>query len=375
MSYHVRDVLESVQDTAPAPRTTTDDIIATARRMRARRTAAVVTGGTAAFLAVVVAAAIGLRTPAAEVPSVADSVPVSLLTLPDKFSTVLGEYRVGPYQIGPVGAVTAGYQELPVYRDGQTWDGDNGQSYPLSDGMITFYRSGGYDPDALGAEEPSGTFGAAFPVTVAGRPGIGREMSYSTSVAAGVVYAAPTVLPDRYVRTALAWQYAPRAWATYVPQLLRRTESTQDALRIAAEVTPQPARQIRMPYRLGFLPDGWQAVAVTESTTKMSDVVSEVFLHDGPLPKTKRVAKVDIRLPSVHIVVMRGQPKDEKIRGRDGVHCYSPQPACTLIVGGYFIDVDGRFSGSLSETDVRQIVLGLTPVDIADHAAWVPVDD
>jgi hypothetical protein len=364
--------LESVQDTAPAPRTTTDDIIARARRIRARRTAAVVTGGAAACLAIVVTAVVGLGQPAAEVPPAAQSVPKPLLTWPNAFNTVFGEYRVGPYQIGPVGQVTAGYQELPVYRDGQTWDGDDGRPYPLSDGTITFYRAGVYNPDTLGAEEPSTRFGAAFPVTVAGRSGIGREMSYTTNQAAGEIFSAPTVQPDIYVRTVLAWQYAPKAWATYIPQLLRRSESTQDAVRVAAAVTPQPARPIRLPYRLGFLPDGWQPVAVTESTTKISDLVSEVYLHDGPVPRADLAGKVDIRLPGVHIVVMKGEPKDEKIRGKDGVHCYSTA-ACTVILGDYLIDVDARFSGTLSATDVRQIVLGLKPVDIADHNSWVPV--
>jgi hypothetical protein len=242
----------------------------------------------------------------------------------------------------------------------------------LSDGTITFYRAGVYNPDKLGAEEPSARFGATFPVTVAGRSGIGREMSYSADQATGVTSDTPTVQPDRYVRTVLAWQYASKAWATYIPRLLRRSGSTQDAVRIAAAVTPAPARPIRLPYRLGFLPDGWQPVAVTENTTKISDMLSEVFLHDGPVPRGDLAGPVDIRLPSVHIVVMKGTPKDEKIRGKDGVHCYST-PACTVVLGDYLIDVDGRFSGSLSQTDVRQIVLGLKPVDIADHNAWVPV--
>jgi hypothetical protein len=370
MSYHVRDVLESVQDTAPAPHTTTDDIIARARRMRARRTAATVTGGAAAVVAVVLAAVAGLGGgPGAEEPPAAESVQSSLLTLPDGFRTVLGEYRVGAYQIGPVGTVTAGYQELPVYRDGQTWDAQNGQRYPQPDGTITFYRPGVYNTKALGTEEPRVTYGAAYPVTVAGRPGIGREVSYTRGQALGM----PETSPTKYVRTALAWQYAPKAWATYVPQLNMRTQPAQDALDIAAEVTPQPARPIRTPYHLGVIPDGWQPVAVTETPAKLSSEVSDLYLHKGPVPKNALATTVDIRLPNaLEIVVIKGQPKDDKIRGKNGVHCYSPGPACTIVVGDYFIDVEGRFSG-LSDTEVRQLVLGLTPVDIASQDTWVPV--
>lgn len=386
MSYRVRDVLESVQQAAPAPHTTTDDIIARARRIRARRTAAVVTGSAAAVLAVVVAATAGQGAPTgktppaaqgpsvAQGPSIAVPLPGSLLTPPDTFSTMLGEYRVGPYQIGPVGAVTAGFQELPVYRDGQTWNADDGTPYPLSDGLITIYRPGVFSPDTFGADEPTDySFGAEFPVTVAGRPGIGREVSQSVSPSGGVDPSGPSNPQDRYVRTALAWQYEPGAWATYLPQFLLRNESTQDAVRVAAAVTPKPRRQVRLPYSLDYLPVGWQIVAVTETRAKLSNQVSEVFLHDGPIPAANLRDKVDLRLPGVHIVVMKGQPKDGDIRGQDGVHCYAPQPACTVVSGDYLIDVDGRGS-DLTETDVRQIVLGLHPVDLADQDTWVKVD-
>jgi hypothetical protein len=351
--------------------------------MRARRTGIAVTGGAAAVLAIVVAATAGLGAQAPGTPTAAAQsrtagpgpsagpLPGSLLTPPDMFSTVLGEYRVGPYKIGPVGAVTAGFQELPVYRDGQTWDDDDGNRYPLSDGMITVYRPGVFNPDTLGADEPTDwAFGAAFPVTVAGREGIGREVSEARPGAGAS--SAPAVPQDRHVRTALAWQYEPGAWATYVPRFLLRSETTEEAVRVAAAVTPKPDRQVRVPYRLDFLPAGWQTVAVTETTTKLSNLVSEVFLHKGPIPAADLRNRVDIRLAGVHIVVMKGEPKNGEIRGKDGVHCYA-QPACTLVSGDYFIDVDGRGS-DLSGTDVRKIVDGMQTVDLADQDAWVPVD-
>jgi hypothetical protein len=169
----------------------------------------------------------------------------------------------------------------------------------------------------------------------------------------------------------VAWQYAAGAWATYIPRNLTGSESRQDALRIAAAVTPQAARPLRTPYHLGYVPAGWQVVAATDTPARISSSISEVYLHQGPLVSA---AKVDISVPSVRILVMRGQPKDETIRGKDGVHCYSPQAACTVIVGDYLIDVDGRFAPGLTDTDIRQIVLGLTPVSFTDRNAWVPVE-
>lgn len=364
-----------MRDTAPAPHTTADDIIATARRIRARRRAAMA-GGAAACLAVMTAAVTalgpsGTKAPGTGVPAAVQPVQASPLLPPDTFSTVLGEYRVGPYRIGPVRQVTAGYQQLPVHRDGLTWPADDGRRFPLADGMITVYRPGVYHPDRLGRDDPSGVYGVPSPLTVAGRPAVSRTVSKSVSVGS----APPSPAPDGHVRTALAWQYAPDAWATYVPTSVDRDESAADALRIAAAVTPRPERELRVPYRLDVVPDGWQTVAVTETREKDGTVLSEVYLHKGPVPDARLAGQVDIRLPGVHIVVMKAQPKDERIRGRNGVHCYPPQAACTVVLGEYLIDVDGRGAGDLTEADIRRIVDGLQPVDIADVGAWLPVKD
>ena len=357
--------------------------------MRVRRTAAI-TGSAVACVAVLVTAVAGLRTtPPANVAPAADTPQSSLLTLPDQFSTVLGEYHTGPYQVGPVGAVTAGYQELPVYRDGQTWQDENGDKYALSDGMITVYRAGVFNPDTFGVKKPipaastaaianaQEKYGPSFSVTVAGRPGVGRELWYPAAQAFGEEFSAPTK-DDGYVRTTLAWQYAPGAWATYVPDQIRRSNSRQDAIKIAAAVTPQPDRQIRIPYKLGFIPAGWQIASVTESTTKISRAVSEVFLHKGAIPKAEQANRVDLGMPGVvHILVLKGHPNDEnkgdsidpKFRG---VRCDADFPACKVILDGYFVDVDGRGT-ELSVADVHKIAKKLAPVDVADRDAWVPV--
>ena len=387
-------MLESVQGAAPPPRTSTDDIIATARRMRTRRTVGAAAGGTAAVLAVMVAAVAGFTGPSATVPtagspsapaasaagpefqpipSVAELLPPAdtrtpLLSLPTSFRTVLGEYRIDGYRIGPAGQVTPDFQELPVYRDGETWRGDDGRDYPMSDGLLTFYRPGVYQPKKLGAEEPSAPWGTAYPVTVAGRPGIAREMSYGLTAGSS---AAPG--EQRYTRTAIAWQYRLDAWATYVPRPLQGSRPWQDGLDIGAAVTAKPVRPVTAPYRLGFVPAGWQVIAATATPATVSSTLSEVYLHRGPVAADARGAKVDISGPNVRIAVFHGDPKSAKLRGRDGVHCHSPVASCTIVRGDHFIEVEGRFAEGLGEADIRRIVDGLTPVDIADRDAWVPV--
>ncbi|GIJ47074.1 hypothetical protein Val02_39600 [Virgisporangium aliadipatigenens] len=400
MSYHVRDVLETVQGAPPPPRrTSTDDIIATARRMRARRTAAAAVSGTAAVIAVMVAAVAVLNGPAAStstgtpvgaapsasapsdgtepeplpefrpVPSVADvlpHVPASdpLLTIPTGFRTVFDEYRAGEYRIGPAGQVATDRHELPVYREGLTWKDDDGTTYPMSVGSVTFYRAGVYDPARLGAEEPTAAWGDAFGVTVAGRAGIGRETAYR---------AAGGEQGTEIRRTAVAWQYAPDSWATYVPRRQEGAQSRDDAIRIAAAVTAKPARDIRLPFRIGNLPNGWQVVAATETPDRDSSTISEVYLHRGALPADKRAAEVTVDLPVLRIAAFHGEPKNESIRNRNGVHCHETQPSCAVVAGAYFIEVEGRFAEGMTVAEVRQFVNGLIPVNFADRATWVPV--
>jgi hypothetical protein len=376
MSYHVRDVLESVQDSPPAARTTTDDIIGRARGIRLRRLAAAVTGSTAAVVAVLVAASTLLGGPATRP---AQPYPVGAavgtqFTMPDGFGTVFGEYRAGKYRIGPVGQVTATYQELPVYLDGQTWtDDDSGQEYPLVDGMITFYRTGVYNPDSLGAADPSDAYGPKIAVTVAGQPGFARESTPQVYASGGVRIGQSLAPQDVYKRTVLEWQYGPDAWATYIPGRARAL-STAEAVSIASAVTVQPARQLRIPYTLGFLPKGWQLVSVTQTPAKISSEISEVWLRNGPVPKADGAQRIDLGMPGVRILVMKGQPKDAAIQGRDGVHCYPGAKGCEIIKGDYLIDVsgrdlDGRSSG-ITDAQLQQLAHGLKVGDLIDQSTW-----
>lgn len=374
MSYHIRDVLESARDTAPAPRTTTGDIIIRAGRIRARRRFAAATGAGAACLAVAVGGVAGLSSPPpAQQPAAQQP---AAITLPAGFATVLGDSRVGDYRIGPVGEVTPGYQEVPVYRDGATWPGDDGKNYPLVDGTITVYQPGVYDPATFRRPDPQARFGPEFTVTVAGRPGVGHEITYAAGVQdLGGPSMSPSFDPaGRFSRVALAWQYAANAWATYVPRDARVRQSTEDAVAIAEALTVVPERPVRMPYRFGYLPQGWQPIAVTETPAGDSTTVSEVFLHEGPRDGDLATAVDEVTPRTVKVFVSRGDLKDDAIEGRKGVHCYA-QPVCTRILGDYFIQVDGMFTNSLPNSEIRRITEGLKPVDVADHDAWVPATD
>jgi hypothetical protein len=168
----------------------------------------------------------------------------------------------------------------------------------------------------------------------------------------------------------LAWQYAPNAWATFVPNFDRAALPRADVAKIAAGLTKGRSRDLRVPYRLGYLPEGWQPVAVTQTSGQLSTEVSTVFLHDGPLTEGAATRIDEVFPHSAKITVSKGQPKDTAIRGKQGLHCYTGRATCTIVRGAYLIQVED-LAGVLSDAEVRQIAEGLQFVDLADQDDWV----
>lgn len=361
-----------MQDSPPAPHTTADDIIARARRIRGRRTAAAVAGGVVASIALAATAVTGLAAPTTRGhqaagppvgPSASAAAPVSSAApiQPTDFSTNLVDYRVGRYRIGPVGQVAPGYQEVPVYLDGQTWE-DDGVKYPLNQATITVYRPGVYDPTTFGGGgDDTLIIGAPYEVQVAGKSGIGRDMMFVSPVEPG----------RKWVRAALAWEYAPNAWATLIPGYGAADLPRADVAKIAAGFTKGNRRELRVPYRFGFLPDGWRPVAVTQNGDKISSEVSQVYLHNGPLTESA-ASKIDEVFPhSVVLTVSKGESKDS-IPAKDGLYCYTGRPPCVVVQGKYRVGVTA-VDGALPDADVKRIAQGLQLVDLADQTTWVPL--
>ena len=383
MSYHIRDVLKSAQDAAPPPRATTDDIIAQAGRIRARRAATAAAGGVVACIALAATAVAGLgasdgegqpvaappavSAPAGPEPSASAPAPVSSAApvQPAGFTATLREYRAGQYKIGPAGQVAPGYQEIPVYSDGRTWESEAGRSYPLSAGSIIAYRAGVFDPATFGGRgDATLTVGPKYQVKVGGKAAVGRDL----------IFQSPVDVTKRYVRASLAWQYAPDAWATFVPDYDTVDLSRADARQIAAGLSTAPAREVRVPYRLGRLPGDWRAVAVTQTPEKVSSVVSKVFLHDGPLTESAAL-KIDEVFPhSAMITVIKDKPKDATLRGADGLRCSSGRATCTIVQGEYLIEV-ADWNETLTTAQVEQIAKGLRLRDLGDQKTWVTLGE
>ncbi|GAA0479144.1 hypothetical protein Ade02nite_40080 [Paractinoplanes deccanensis] len=390
MSYRIEDVLESVAEGAPAPRTSTDDIIAGAHRIRVRRrwTAVAGAGGAAAVTVAVVVAVTGTAPHAARPQPPAASAAVSPAPVaardfaqPKGLELTVAEARAGKWRIGPGGTATAGYQQIPVYRDGMTMETD-GVAYPYPDGTLTFYKPGVYDIEAFGVTTwPKERYGPPRNVTVAGRPGIERQLTYvlpnvedmraRLRANPGMRPDDPSIRTETFTRTAFAWRFDGTAWATFVPSSSREPLSRAESLAIVEAVRPRTAEPVRAPYTLGWLPPGWSVTLAEQGPT---DMASRVFL-DREAPAGGELAlPVDEYPARGRLTIWVGTPKSFNAPGKgETMKCVDVNGYCTLVVdGNHFAELQ-RVGKALSMDDVRRILRGLTFTAVADRSAWKPL--
>lgn len=372
--------MKSAQEAPPPPaHTTSDDIINRARRMRARRNVAM-GGAVVACLAVAVTVLPRLAPAgpggvmAAEqqtaAPMASFSPPPATPTDPPlpvdriEFRTDLAQYRVGAYQIGPATTVTQGYTELPVYHDGSTWTNDLGEEFPLEVATVTVYQRDRYDPGTFGgAGDATLKIGDEYPVTVGGREAIGRDWTYSSPVDA----------TKKQTVAALAWQWADNSWATFLPSYGGPSMSRAEVATIAAGLSRTGERELKVPYELGYLPKGWQAVSVRQSEARYGMAESSVYLHQGPLADP--ATRVDAVLPGhVQISVFETPKAGEKndYSTTPGVQCYPAREACSVIRGDYLVAVAG-YGELLSDKEIRRVTEGVQLGDPADPDSWTKV--
>jgi hypothetical protein len=391
MSYRIEDVLESVQEGAPPPRTSTADIIAGARRIQNRRRwAAVAAASGAAAATVAVVAGIAGTVPRAQDPSppAAATHPAKpappVYTQPKGLEFTVADARTGVFQLGPVRTVSYGHQEIPVYRDGKTIDMD-GVPYPVEDGLITLYRPGIYDIRRFGvAEIDSEKYGPAKNLTIAGRPGLERSYAYDLPNLADMRAKLkadknmrpndPSIKQDHYIRTALAWKYDGTAWATFLPSSAREPLSRAESLAIVEALRPRPAEPVRAPYTFGWLPAGMRAIAAQQSPAAVSDIVSVVTIDKNGPTGRELVYPENFYPAGGNLTIYHGTPKPENAptKGRS-VRCVDVNGYCTLVINDDYSAEFQKIGKALSMDEVRHILRELRFTSLTDQSAWKPV--
>ncbi|WP_430788067.1 hypothetical protein [Actinoplanes sp. G11-F43] len=392
MSYRIEDVLESVGEGGPAPRTSTADIIAGAHRIRSRRRWATAAGaGSAVAVTVAVIAGLGGTTPRAATPELPPAAtPTASFTAPSAarnfqqpngLAFTVAAARAGTLRVGPGATATFGYQRFPVYRDGVTLEVD-GVAYPYPEATLTFYQPGVFDRQAFGKPEGArGQYGPEKRLTIMGRAGFERAVTYRLPDLADMRAKLranpklnindPSIRTESFSRTAFAWQFDGRSWATFVPNTGREPLSRADSLAIVEALMPGAQTPAVAPYTMGWLPAGWSATAVDREPT---DVVSRVFFDDRPPAGRELATSLDDYPAGGVLTIWAGDPKDtDAPAAGEPMKCVDVNGYCTMLLGdGYFAEFE-RHGRGLSMDQVRRILRSLKVTTISDRSTWKPV--
>lgn len=254
----LREFVDTVTAGEPPLTHTADDIVAAGRRAERRRRAGLASAGAAGLVVVAVAGAFAL--PAltgrnATGPDTGGAVPAAAPE-PAAFDFTFKGYDVGKFHVKDPIVVSTAYQMSSIYLDGRFTNDQSvsgavststlahNRSRPRLNAFLTVYRPGAFDPKGI----EKGT-----ELTVAGR----RAVQATTQV-----YSEPPAVPggDKL----LAWEYADNAWATVTSQSNDAdAPSFADLATLVPGLKQSPARPATLPFTVGHVPDGYQAVQVS----------------------------------------------------------------------------------------------------------------
>jgi hypothetical protein len=364
----MHEVVDMATDDGPPLTVGVDDIVASGRRVqRRRRTGLAVALAVAAVTAVAVTTTAlaparhrtgkGLAVVAASnSPTVAK--PAAGALLADPFEFTFSGYSVGPVHVqDPIVAANA-YQIAAVTVDGTT-DArhpgkvtDRRDVKPRLDATLTLYRPGAYAVRRLAG---------ATSTTVGGRPALKMEHHQSGGP---------------WLRT-LAWEYAPKAWAVIDSNADRADLPTMRQLEAtAAALTGAAARPVTVPFRLSYVPAGYEVFAVGDHITGSLDAVGGpsateyigVMFAKSGLPKSGLLGPYDNMMWGAFQIMIVANTRDAP--GTPG--CDSG--LCTRLDDGGKVSVKvASNAGSLSKAETMKVLNGIRLADVADTGTWVDI--
>jgi hypothetical protein len=177
------------------------------------------------------------------------------------------------------------------------------------------------------------------------------------------VNGAPAWYSTRDKESAIRWQHAPGGWAvissTSSPAIPRETLI---ALAEAVQfTTPHPAR---VPYRLGYLPTGYELSHFSQGESRRVVQFSYDRGRLGSMDITVEGGSAGSRPDWRADRTMAGRPADctDLVDGR----------RCVVDFGAFTVDVG---SGSMRVSEMERVVAGMTFADWDDPATWHDLDD
>jgi len=338
MSPELSDLLREAKADAPPPRYDVEDAVAAGRRLQRRRRA-----GVAVAAVVAVAAAIGVPQIVTHGGRGHRPVPVAPTVTPYQFGYTSRGYTAGGYRV--TAPRTA---DLWGYRTGV---------YPLNGGG-----------DAVASLEVY-------------RPGVDPRTAFPGAL---VTFAAPVKGRPAYFikkdgQDILVWEYAAGARAqlwSISPKAMSR-----ERMRTVAEgFAPGAFRPATIPFRVGYVPDGYRLSAVTgQPSADGTGFASLGFLPEtlavsrlgqaGPLLLTDEM-KENNTAGEIGIAAVRLRGDDDPGPGK--VVCVESEPMCAERAPGgkYLLRVTGRLT---STAELRRILESVRLADMADPGTWTQV--
>jgi hypothetical protein len=375
----MRDILLMAKGDAPPARHSVDEIIAAGRRRR-RRAFAYRVGGAGMVAAAVATAAVlvsvNLTVAGGQgtlvLPAVAPPTPTTPAPSPP-FTFTFGGYQVGGYRVLAPDEVTPAYQAAGVMRD---VEGANGKVTTRYAGSLTVYQPRMFDP---------ARFRTGTRLTVHGREAFQAKLQrqpLGTWDGGVEVFTTPgKAKPKTFTVDALAWQYAPDAWAVLEGELSGDANGfpVADQLKVAERfaVTSGDLVRARLPFRTGHLPAGFTLQSVSGQSMNAEHRGMTTFVYATPRPSSARLTGTRDLVPDravtsvvVSILWVDRPPADAAKRTS---RCNPGQHWCmrTLPGGKFWVAVEDP-SRTLPDQELLKVADGLTFATIEDNTTWFP---
>jgi len=375
----MHELLQIAREDAPPARYGVDDIVAAGRRRRrwalAQRIGGIGTVAVAVVTAgVLVVANLALSggttaQPAVPKAPVDGKAPPAPYVIVPPFSFTFDGYRLDGYRVLPPDQINEGYQRAAIVRDTKDANGKRRADYVAT---LTVFARGVFAPTKF----TSGT-----KLTVQGREAYQTRLTVKRSHqfnADGEFVNGKDIPYD-----ALAWQYAPDAWAVIEEEAYQNTPvdllpATEVAL--AERFTLRTAAPVaaRLPFRAGYLPAGYELLAVDgqSMTAEHRGMVTFVYGRpDGWLNTLTGPVNVQHRrnIPTVVVSILwvDTPPPDAKKRTS---RCNPGQHWCmSKLPGGVFYVVAEDPSETLPDAELLKVLDGLDFATIKRPDTWHPV--
>jgi hypothetical protein len=368
-----REMLLMAKGDTPPARHSVDDIIAAGRRRRRRRAFIARVGGSGVVAAAVATVGVlvsvnltvgGNQAPDAALPlAVVSPSPTTPAPSPP-FTFTFDGYKVGDYRVVAPDEVTLAYQKAAVLRDVRDARGKVTVDYA---GTLTVYQPRMFDP---------ARFETGLKLTVQGRDAyqtkVQQEKVEGWDVEGPIRFKREDPKPEMVVGDALAWQYAPDAWAVLEPELYVDANGfpAADQIRVAERFAVADGPVLaKLPFRTGYLPAGFTLQSISGQSMTAEHRGMTTLVYAKPQPPT---AARDRTATSVVISVLWvDAPPPDAMKRKS--RCNAGQHWCmTTLPGGEFYVAVEDPSKTLSDPELLKIVDSLAFADVKDASTWFP---